>query len=921
MPVTHDIQILIDRQPVEIGNQNDLGMRLSYSLEDPENFQQKQGSTSFGVKIPATPVNDRIFNSFHSPNVEDMSIDSDYTGWRICDFIVDGVNILSGSAMLQEGSHTRIPENYLLNCYGQNGDWITNMQDLTLWDCLSSTPHTFDVPTVENSWLHFDDDETHDYVYAPVRYRQPFGIYDNAVNIYHLRPAISLYWLIVRAFRQYGYSINSQFLNTKNYFRRMVLPWVWGDFFDVNSQLVEGMSFKALGPLTPTTVAPHTFWTGDSTDPNSTAWATGLHGIVPSSGVQTVKSISGTTGGPILFANFRINNVSPPNGFDNFALYSFDDATGTMQYDFAIPAALAPFVGNNLTLSFEMGLIAQNATSGGDHSHVTIQITHLFAGGGSAVTNEVFTELDLGAGSGLTVGSLLFATIHKFYVSNVNNGDTIKLNIISDVSSAASSFQLNCSELLNVNPSGGTVPGWYFDNTTQHWENTNSAGSAPVWQQQYSYISMTGLEISVGNSVNFQYYDKFRNYNFLDLLSGLVDLFNLSIQTDPINRVVTIEPMNDYQLPDGTQMPGYFVPQRKDWTAKQDVSKANTMKLFTDMQRQLDFQFKQDGSDGGQNIYAARYKAIYLNNVKSTSLNNINNTNDDDNISAAIPGSSRYVLPPRFIKGKRQQINRFFSATMHYKAQPFADINVLLGGSNPVAPQLITIIPENISNSSADAVTQTFEPKIAFYSGQQPQGAVGGWRWQGDPLGRGIDANGNGIPTYNDVSDQIPGQPLSVQHSIGFELPYMFAVDYTGWVASIPGGIAPVLTYCDQNINGTVVAGLMKTFFLKRLAMMRAGKQYRPWMNLDLGDITDWEHRNTIIINGALYYLIGFDSYDPTTDQSTQCTLWKAAKPEQVDLDNIFPSSASILASPSSLAQFDLRYAPLILLQTDLPTT
>ena len=326
-----------------------------------------------------------------------------------------------------------------------------------------------------------------------------------------------------------------------------------------------------------------------------------------------------------------------------------------------------------------------------------------------------------------------------------------------------------------------------------------------------------------------------------------------------------------------------------------------------------------DGSDGGQNIYAARYKAIYLNNKL---INPVNNTNTENGITSAIPGASRYMFPERFKKGARQLTNNFFSATLHYKHTKWNNINQLLGGT-PFTPQLIVIIPENINDSSASAITQTFEPKIAFYSGQQPQGAVGGWRWQGDPIGRGYDAAGIGIPTYNDPSDVIVNaagtQPLSVSRSIGFELPYMFSVDYTGWVGTAPGTLAPVLSYSDQLINGVVKAGLMKTFFLKRLAKIRNGRQYVTYMRLGLGDVIDWEHRNSIIIDGAIYHLIVVTDYNPVSDDSASCTFWMAANPDATDVANCYPSPTSILTNPSSLPQFDLKYAPLLLFQTDLP--
>jgi hypothetical protein len=111
----------------------------------------------------------------------------------------------------------------------------------------------------------------------------------------------------------------------------------------------------------------------------------------------------------------------------------------------------------------------------------------------------------------------------------------------------------------------------------------------------------------------------------------------------------------------------------------------------------------------------------------------------------------------------------------------------------------------------------------------------------------------------------------------------------------------------------------MKSFFLKRLATMRNGKMYKPWMRLQLGDVINWEHRNAIIINGDVYNLINIDNYKPLTDDSCECTFWKVTNPTQADVDNSFPSSSSILTSPTILAQYDLKYAQLLLFMTDMP--
>ena len=946
MPVTHYIDILIDQSVCEIGRPEDLGLRYSYSLEDPESFDQKQGGISLGVLLPATPTNDKIFNTFHDPNVTDMSGSDAYTNYRSCQIIVNGVNLLNGCALLKNASHTRLPEDYNIDCFNQNGSWIIDGRDLTVWDCLNTTSHQFTVENVEASWTGFDSDEFHDYVYAPVRYRTPFGINDDAVTIYHLRPSISVYWLLVRGFRQLGYGINSVFLNTVHYFRRLVIPWTHGDFYDINGQLTDGLSFEAAG-LQTTEAAPSgststRFWTGSSSgagvgSAGGSSWnATVFSTIGRVSGGLDSMGVIQPTGGKYVVTSglehFRLSNTLPPNGHDNFGLYSFDDTTGTMQWIYNPPAAIAPFYGNNITANFQLSLmlIIQNTTFA--QALLALEITHIFAGGGPTVvtTTSIMPAGGFVTGNYPTAGSgpglIVTPTVYNFSVPNINQGDTIKFRFRAlQNGGLGTSFNIYQAGFINANPSSTGANTWQYNTQTEQWANIDANVVNNIWQPTYSFLQMTGLQLQVGGPVHFQWYDKFRSYKWLDLLRGIVDAYDLSIQTDPINRMVTIEPTNDYVLPDGTKMKGYFVDQRLDWTAKQDISKKNVMNLFSEFERQFDFSFKGDGSDGGLNIFAARYKGAYLNNKIATTFNNLNNSNNDNGIISAIPGASRFMFPPRFQKGTRALVNRFFSATMHYKHSKWADIAVIEAGApSPIAPQLICIIPENVSDSSANSIGQTFEPKLAFYSGQQPITGVGGWRWQGDPIGRGYDAAGQGIPTYNSPSDVITDsagtQPLSTYTSIGFQLPYMFAVDYSGYVAA-SGSMAPVLTYSDQNINGTIQAGLMKTFYLRRLATIREGKQYRPWIRLNLGDITDWEHRNKIIINNAIFKLIGIDGFDPLSDKSTQCTLWKEENPNQSDLNNCFPSATSILASPTILPQFDLKSAQLLLFITDLPQT
>lgn len=886
------LRILIDGQDLDIVDKTQLGLKVSYSLENTEDFNVKGASLSLGIHIPATGVNDRIFNAFHDTNAWDNSDTGEvFTNPRSCSIIVGSTEILTGKCLLQSAGHTRMPESYEINCYGQNGDWTIDGMELTLWDCLNPNNHTFNVATVEGTWTGFDTagDGSDDFVYAPVRYRQPFTYTDangtthgndDEVNIFHLRPAISLYWLIQRFFTQLGYTINSNFFETTYvseevtipYFRRMVLPWVWGDFYDINGSILAGCFFTAAGkrPVAiPSNVPPDYPPLGIGAPAlwfdSSVIWSTFYGGIGVSGLSGYVKNMAATYGG------FDMSNAQPPDGMNDLGCYSFDAATGSMTWVFNVPPSLLPYVAANMTVNFTMSMIGKVHADAGHSTRVRIEVTQTPSGGGPTVL-PLIDYVGLDASGGADNGTLSSPTVFPFQVANVNPGDTLQFRIKYDFDNASSQLTILGCGWLNQNPSIDAIPA--------------------QWVMIQSTFAMTGFEIAIGSPVNMQWFDKFRSYKMLDLLRGCIDTWNLSIQTDPINKIVTIEPTHDYILPDRTVQPGYFGPNRLDWTEKQDLSKVNTVNLYQDMERQLDFSFMGDGSDGGANIWAARYKGIYLNNKI---LNPVNITNQENGIVQAIPGAGRYLLPERFKKGERAFTNRFFGTVLQYQAKQWIPLNPL------AVAQLIAIIPENVSGSSASTIEESFVPKLAFYKGAMPSEQYGAWKWVGDP-----NAGGTGVPTY------------SLPTSASFDLPFMFAANY-----GYAGNSDPVLYYSNEIVGviGTPFPspGLLESFFLQRLATYRKGVQYHPWANLSLGDMARWEHRELIIMRGGLWQLVGIDNFDPLSEGSCQLTMWKVTQPELIDYERLFPSITSIMENPVTLPQFDLKYAQKLLYPSDMP--
>ena len=378
------------------------------------------------------------------------------------------------------------------------------------------------------------------------------------------------------------------------------------------------------------------------------------------------------------------------------------------------------------------------------------------------------------------------------------------------------------------------------------------------------------FKIPVGGEVSFDSYLNLQKYKFLDFLRGEIDLFNLSFQTDPINKEVLIEPTHEYSTNNdmSVKQKGYFNGNVIDWTKKEDVSEESDLEIYDDNSREFVFKFKDDSNDGALKIIQDRYKITLA--------------------------SGKYVFAERFKAEKKEFENRFYSPTMHYLVDEFS-------GITSEVPQMVCLVPENISNTSSGEAENTFLPKSAYYKGRVS--GVGGWKFK--------DKDSQ-IETYTDY-------------------PYLFAVNYK------PGGENdPILSYSDEKIgsvgNYAVGKGLLKRFFHQRLAIMNNGQWLTSKFYLNNKDITNWFHQERINIDGELFELINIKAYNALKDQSTQCIMRKWVPVTENDEKNTYPSRKSILTNAvvvmvapapqdSNVIDkvFDSQYNRLMCLYTDIP--
>lgn len=791
MPETKYLNVRIGDFEVEVKNFEELPVSINYALEDPENFQNKKSAQALGLEIPATLMNDKSANTFRNIDVQDLTTGQVFKGNQPCLIEANGHELLIGKAFLANATHTDKPQGYKFDLYGDNADWMLDLQEKTLFDFLSHISFDYTKSNIIDSWAFDGTDINLPYVFAPVRYRSPMGgndkttgaAIDTAMSWDYFKPSLSIYWILFKGFQSLGYKIESSFFNS-NYFKRMVMPWTWGSLLDSEGGVLDIHKFLAKQP----------FRFFSYTISNSVA-----------------NRESG-------FLNANVTNSKETPAFDNNNGYSYDALKKAMRWEYK-----APFFGI-LEATFAL-TIDWNCLLKGSNSDAAVRV-YWYVNGNYIKTDTIFE-----------------------FSGGTNNSDitTVYLTTIIDPNAFLPGLGTVVEAKIYYN--------FYYDKSVFLGVSGDVDFDLEVLEFKLDY-----LKVPLGGVVSFSNITKFKNYKFLDLFKGVIDTFNLSINTDNVNKVVVIEPTHPYSITNNpnTTNDGYFKDDFIVWDGKEDLSKLWLIQNYADYEREFTLAFKDDTSDGC-------LKTI-----------------QDRVVSKAAVG--KYVFPDRFKKGKKTFENSFFSPTVHYEVKQWAEITI-------ETPQMVCIVPENISNTSSSESENTFNPKICYYKGNIS--GVGGWKT--------IDEDGT-INTYT-------------------TFPYMFSVNYKEG-----GENDPILSYSDEKINNTasgsvIGKGLLKRFFWQRLAIMRNGQFYNTWFRLNFTDVANQLHREFKSYNGQRWQLMQINGYKPLQDGSTACLLHKWHPVEQVDANNTFPSATSVTTgSTPPVNSLDIKYCPLKCLATDIPT-
>lgn len=751
------LEITIGDNEIQVEDPDKIPLAIDYAIEESADFQKKRAAESMDITIPATLLNRQVSNSFHNPSVADLTEGEVFRNPQKAVIKAGGTELLVGKALLQQATHTDRPQDYTYNFFGNNADWMIDLQETTLFDILSQINFPFTKQQVIDSWQFNGRSEDLPFVFAPVRYREAMDKEDYSMLPQYMKPSLSKWYVLYWGLKKAGYKIVSDFLDT-DFFKRQIMPWTWGSFLAIDDSRIDNLRFLAKSEKEQTIDFTYTgFW------------------------------------------DLFVTNDSTTGGYDNNDAYRYDRMGLAMQWTY-----LSAFNYGNLDATFKITLSVNATVAANGDNHMWV---HWFKNGIPQGIDDVF-EQDAPAIGRRDVNDVF----NIFHTINVNPGDVVSAKI-------------------------------FIRNHATDIGRANISASVDAFDLEY-------MRIPLGGTIDFANYSGMKKWKFLDFFRGLIDEFNLIIATDTIKKQVLIEPQHDYILPgETTPRKGFFNSDFIDWSEKLDYSIKATVQLFSDYQREVTFKYKSDSSDGGYKVIQDRY------------------TNT--------PAAATYVLPDRFKAEKKPFENRFFSASVHYEVSQWKKIT-------GTAPQMLCLIPENISNTSESEAQNTFQPKSAYY-----KGLVNGLGWVFD---------GEEKTTF----------------------PLMFSVNY------MPGGETdPVLSYCDEKIGNdtvgyTIARGLFKKFFWQRMAIIRNGQWHTAAFHLNNTDVSKPWHREHKTYLNQRWELVSIQGYQPLKEDSTKCLLRKWAPLSREDYDNSFPSGASLLNNQFVNA-FDTKYCPLKVLSSDIP--
>ena len=854
---------------LDITSSDDFPLSLNFQNFDVRDFNSRSGSFSKTFRVPATKNNNKLFNHIYKDgNIDRKNVLKDLPST----IYADHLPIIRGKLRVSQIFKNTDVLEYECLFLGDNMDWADEIKNLDLDELrFSSSSIANDTWTFDNPRTTYPDFESDkdNLVYPLLTVGEGDSELDNTLDSDFV-PCVYVKNVWDKIFEAQGYRVSSTFCES-DLFKNLIMPLI----FQKPKDVVDVSFGKVLSSLDEELIE-------------------------------------------FDFASTGIKNSQRSIENQN---YNFSSAAGTNNV--SIGGFSLPFIVSADTLTdaapFQQGEDTDdygNAQLGTEHAGgfknglvVSAQGSGVFEMSGS-VTVEVESDGAMSAGSIFNFTSYkIKASIVKLNSSNADSLDFV--NVASDTSESHTISHINAStneHTFNFTPN--TVEASQGDkfalrvdfihNSSIIYTNLGQITERPKLKfrtkaQSYLQIEQTGAFFN-GETIS-NIHQMLPKGKQSDFVKGIAQMFNLQFETNPISKIVTVEPYD------------YFYEgfsNAIDWTDKIDYSKNIKDEFIYDIKSNIIFKYKDASGDGLLEKYNKRNTldwGAYEENDRSG----------------------------KFQTGEYKVENSYFSPTFNWYEPNYIFVNHI--ERSPLIPMYFSEDSDLSITNAIERPEKEFEigARILIKGGGRYSSFNGKAQWQyydvdnisggaqqayatwnkssfiafdnlvssigGDTpaihtLSQATISDGHQIVDYNlSFSDIIHDTILpEAQFVSNIDTQFQEGVSFAESV-SIPEGrnYSPQVetVYSLQRLRG-----LFYNYYSKMVNQLKQNPRLKVvYLNLTSSDIAQLDFRKLIFIDGSYYRLNKIIDFKPHDKQSTKVelqeyfVLGKSTNPNAVEID------------------------------------
>ncbi len=548
---------------LDITSSDDFPLSLSFQNFDIRDFNSRSGSFSKSFKVPATKNNNILFNHIYKDGNDDRrNILKDLPST----IYADNLPIISGKLRLtQIYKNTEVLE-YDCVFLGDNMNWADNIKNLDLDELkFSSESYTAYPPDIEANYVYENTRTTYpDYesnkdnlVYPLLTVGEGDSPLDNTLDSDFI-PAVFVKNVWDKIFQAQGYKVSSTFCNS-DLFKSLIMPLI----FRKKKKVLDFSFGKVLSNVSEELIEIDFSDTGSVTSTRSIS----------------NQSYTGFNSGS---ANYTLHFLASANQFTDDAPFQVGVDTATYG----------------------------NAQSGTEHTGgffnafvVAEQSSGLFDMSGS-VTVEVASDGAMSAsalGFNFTNYIVTASIVRMTGDSDDNDVDSFEViatgfeeHSISHVNANTQEHTFNFDSENPVEASMGDRFAMKIEfNHVASFIDTNlgqitTRPKLTVGTRSQNYLQIEQTSSYFNGEIIKGINSMLPNGKQSDFVKGIAQMFNLQFETNPITKIVTIEPYD------------YFyegLSNAIDWTDKVDYSKNIKDEFIYDIKSNIIFKYKDASSD------------------------------------------------------------------------------------------------------------------------------------------------------------------------------------------------------------------------------------------------------------------------------------------------------------------------------------